>query len=56
MLTGPDLNANAINIELALKDVQEKYPDFKVAAVVKTDCSVLQGNQKTLPLFRPTRI
>ncbi|MEI5677181.1 sugar ABC transporter substrate-binding protein [Mesorhizobium sp. CCNWLW179-1] len=52
VLTGPDLNANTINTELALKDVQEKYPDFKVGAVVKTDYSVLQGNQKTLPLFQ----
>lgn len=52
VLTGPDLNANTINTELALKDVQEKYPEFKVAAVVKTDYSVLQGNQKTLPLFQ----
>jgi ribose transport system substrate-binding protein len=55
VLTGPDLNANTINTELALKDVQEKYPDFEVAAVVKTDYSVLQGNQKTLPLFQANK-
>jgi len=52
VLTGPDLNANTINTELALADVKEKYPEFDVVAVVKTDYSVVQGNQKTLPLFQ----
>ncbi|NGN41884.1 sugar ABC transporter substrate-binding protein [Mesorhizobium sp. CGMCC 1.15528] len=52
VVTGPDLNSNTINTDLALKDVQEKYPEFKVIAVVRTDYSVVQGNQKTLPLFQ----
>jgi ribose transport system substrate-binding protein len=52
VVTGPDLNANTINTDLALKDVQAKYPDFKIAAVVRTDYSVVQGNSKTLPLFQ----
>lgn len=52
VVTGPDLNANTINTELALADVKEKYPEFDVVAVVKTDYSVVQGNQKTLPLFQ----
>lgn len=52
VLTGPDLNANTTNTELALKDVEQKYPNFKVTAIIKADYSVLQGNQKTLPLFQ----
>ncbi|MDM9625000.1 sugar ABC transporter substrate-binding protein [Rhizobium sp. S152] len=52
IVTGPDLNSNTINTDLALKDVQAKYPEFKVVAVVRTDYSVVQGNQKTLPLFQ----
>lgn len=55
VVTGPDLNSNTINTDLALKDVQEKYPDFKVAAVIRTDYSVVQGNQKTLPLFQANK-
>lgn len=52
VVTGPDLNANTINTDLALKDAKEKYPDFDVVAVVRTDYSVVQGNSKTLPLFQ----
>lgn len=52
VITGPDLNANTINTDLAIKDVQAKYPDFKVVGTVRTDYSVLQGNQKTLPLLQ----
>jgi ribose transport system substrate-binding protein len=52
VVTGPDLNSNTINTDLALEDVQKQYPDFHVAAVVRTDYSVVQGNQKTLPLFQ----
>jgi len=55
VVTGPDLNSNTINTDLALKDVQEKYPDFDVIAVVRTDYSVVQGNQKTLPLFQANK-
>jgi ribose transport system substrate-binding protein len=52
VVTGPDLNANTINTDLALKDVKAKYPDFEIVAVVRTDYSVVQGNSKTLPLFQ----
>ncbi|WP_282586965.1 sugar ABC transporter substrate-binding protein [Lichenifustis flavocetrariae] len=52
VVTGPDLNANTINTDLALKDVKAKYPDFDVVAVVRTDYTVVQGNSKTLPLFQ----
>jgi ribose transport system substrate-binding protein len=52
VVTGPDLNANTINTDLALKDVKAKYPDFDIVAVVRTDYSVVQGNSKTLPLFQ----
>jgi ribose transport system substrate-binding protein len=52
IVTGPDLNANTINTDLALKDVKAKYPDFDIVAVVRTDYSVVQGNSKTLPLFQ----
>ena len=51
-LTGPDLNANTINFDLALKDLEAKYPDFQVVAITRTDYSVLQGNQKALPLLQ----
>ncbi|SEQ19247.1 ribose transport system substrate-binding protein [Faunimonas pinastri] len=52
VVTGPDLNANTINTDLALKDVKAKFPDFDVVAVVRTDYTVVQGNSKTLPLFQ----
>ncbi|MCB8882717.1 substrate-binding domain-containing protein [Acidisoma cellulosilytica] len=52
VVTGPDLNANTINTDLALKDAKAKYPDFDVVAVVRTDYSIVQGNSKTLPLFQ----
>ncbi len=52
VVTGPDLNANTINTDLALKDVKAKYRDFDVVAVVRTDYSIVQGNSKTLPLFQ----
>jgi ribose transport system substrate-binding protein len=52
VLTGPDLNSNTINTDAAIKDAQEAYPDFNVVAVVRTDYSVLQGNQKALPLLQ----
>jgi len=52
VLTGPDLNANTINTDLAIKDAQKKYPNFKVVAVVRTDYSVPQGNAKAQPLLQ----
>jgi ribose transport system substrate-binding protein len=55
VLTGPDLNANTINTDLALKDVQKAYPNFKVVAVVRTDYSVPQGQAKALPLLQANK-
>ncbi len=52
VITGPELAANTINMGSALKDVQAKYPDFKIVGVIPTDYSVLQGNEKTLPLLQ----
>jgi ribose transport system substrate-binding protein len=52
VITGPDLAANTINMDSALKDAREKYPDFKVVGVIRTDYSVLQGNSKALPLLQ----
>jgi len=51
VVTGPDLNANTINTDAALADVQAKYPDFKVVAAVRTNYTIPQGNEKTLPLL-----
>jgi ribose transport system substrate-binding protein len=47
VLTGPALFGVTINVDTALKAVQQKYPDFKVVAEAATDYSVLQGQQKT---------
>jgi ribose transport system substrate-binding protein len=52
VMTGPDLNSNTINTDAAIKDVQEAYPDFNIIAVVRTNYSVPQGNQKSLPLLQ----
>jgi ribose transport system substrate-binding protein len=52
VLTGPELGANSQNTDLALQAVQKKDPDFHVVAVVRTDYSVLQGNQKSVPLLQ----
>jgi ribose transport system substrate-binding protein len=51
VITGPDLNSNTINMDSAVKDLQEKHPNFKIVGVVRTDYSVLQGNSKALPLL-----
>lgn len=51
VVTGPDLNANTNNTDLALADVKAAHPEFEVVGVVRTDYSVLQGNEKTLPLL-----
>jgi ribose transport system substrate-binding protein len=52
ILTGPEGNANSINTDAAVKDVEAKYPNFRVVATVRTDYTVLGGNQKTLPLLQ----
>ncbi len=52
VLTGPDLNSNTINTDLAVADVQAAFPDFDVITTVRTDYSVLQGNEKMMPLFQ----
>ncbi|MBL8600028.1 MAG: sugar ABC transporter substrate-binding protein [Devosia sp.] len=51
IITGPDLNANTINTDLAIEDVKAAHPEFEIVGVVRTDYSVLQGNEKTLPLL-----
>jgi ribose transport system substrate-binding protein len=52
VLTGPEGNANSINTDAAIKDIEAKYPDFYFLATVRTDYTVLGGNQKTLPLLQ----
>lgn len=52
VITGPDLNANTINTDLAIEEVKKKYPEFEFVAVVRTDYSVLQGNEKALPILQ----
>jgi len=51
VITGPDLNANTANTDFALADVKDAHPDFDVIGVIRTDYSVLQGNEKSLPLL-----
>ncbi|MBN9019290.1 MAG: sugar ABC transporter substrate-binding protein [Rhizobiales bacterium] len=52
VITGPDLNANTINTDLAIEDVKKQFPQFEIVGVARTDYSVLQGNQKILPLLQ----
>jgi ribose transport system substrate-binding protein len=52
VITGPDLIVQTISIDAALKEMQEKYPDFQVVAEVRTDYSLPQAYQKSLPLLR----
>ena len=52
VITGPDLNSNTINTDAAIADVRAAYPDFEIVAVARTDYSVLQGNEKALPLLQ----
>ena len=52
VITGPDLNSNTINTDAAIADVRAAHPDFEIVAVARTDYSVLQGNEKALPLLQ----
>lgn len=52
VITGPDLIVQTISIDVALKEMQQKYPDFQVVAEVRTDYSLPQAYQKSLPLLR----
>jgi ribose transport system substrate-binding protein len=52
VLTGPDLNANSLNTDAAVKDIMAKYPDFKVLSVTRTNYTVVDGYQKTAPLLQ----
>jgi ribose transport system substrate-binding protein len=52
VITGPDGIANTINTNLAIEDVQKKYPDFKIVGVVRTDYSVKQGFEKFAPFLQ----
>ncbi len=52
VITGPDLIVQTIMIDQAIKEVEAKYPDFKVVAEVRTDYSLPQAYQKSLPLIQ----
>lgn len=52
VITGPESIANTINTDLAVADVQAKYPEFQIVGVVRTDYTVLQGNEKFAPLLQ----
>ncbi|MGD9913417.1 MAG: sugar ABC transporter substrate-binding protein [Rhizobiaceae bacterium] len=52
VITGPELISNTVNTDLAIKDVEAKYPDFKVVAYIRTDYSIPQANEKTLPVLQ----
>jgi ribose transport system substrate-binding protein len=52
VITGPDSIANTINTDLAIADVQERYPDFEIVGVIRTDYTVLQGNERFAPLLQ----
>ena len=51
VLTGPDLNANSLATDCAVKKIQAEFPEFKVLSVTRTNYTVVDGNQKTLPLL-----
>jgi ribose transport system substrate-binding protein len=52
LVTGPELLSNTVNTNLAIKDVQEKFPDFKIVSEIYTDYSLPQSYQKTLPALQ----
>lgn len=52
VITGPELISNTVNTDLAIKDVKAKYPDFDVVAFIRTDYSVPQANERTLPVLQ----
>lgn len=51
VLTGPDLNANSLATDCAVKAIQAKHPEFKILSVTRTNYTVVDGDQKTLPLL-----
>jgi ribose transport system substrate-binding protein len=52
VITGPDLIVQTIMIDKAIKEIQAKHPDFEVVAEVRTDYSLPQAYQKSLPLLQ----
>jgi ribose transport system substrate-binding protein len=52
VITGPDLIVQTIMIDKAIKEIEAKHPDFKVVAEVRTDYSLPQAYQKSLPLIQ----
>jgi ribose transport system substrate-binding protein len=52
VLSGPDLNANSLATDCAVKAIQAKHPEFKILSVTRTNYTVVDGNQKTLPLLQ----
>jgi ribose transport system substrate-binding protein len=52
LITGPELLSNTVNTNLAVKDVQAEYPDFKIIAEIYTDYSLPQSFQKAVPALQ----
>jgi ribose transport system substrate-binding protein len=51
-LTGPDLNANTQNVDIAIDKIQKQHPEFKVVSKVRTDYTIVQGQSKTEAILR----
>jgi ribose transport system substrate-binding protein len=51
-LTGPDLNANTQNVDIAIAKIQKQHPEFKVVSKVRTDYTIVQGQSKTEAILR----
>jgi ribose transport system substrate-binding protein len=51
VITGPDLIVQTITIDQALKELHAAHPEFQVVAEVRTDYSLPQAYQKSLPLL-----
>jgi ribose transport system substrate-binding protein len=52
MLTGPDLNANTQNVDIAIDKIQKAHPEFKIVTKVRTDYTIVQGQSKTEAILR----
>jgi ribose transport system substrate-binding protein len=53
-LTGPDLNANTQNVDIAIDRIQKAHPEFKIVSKVRTDYTIVQGQSKTEAILRGT--
>lgn len=52
VFTGPDLNANTINMDTAIASITGSAPDFNIIANVKTNYTVADGNEKATSLLQ----